>query len=370
MNTEVKVPSVGEAISTGQLSVWHKHDGDTVEIGDILFSLETDKVATEVLATAKGFLQILMQEGAEVFSGQVVATISSSRINALAEDGLVREPDVLEIASAPARKNTPPIFQVPASQPPAPRLVVEPFEPPLKITTTSDLRSTRKKLSPLRRKIASQLVAAQRHAAILTTFNECDMSAVMGLRAQLQDEFQKRHGVKLGFMSIFIKAAVDALQAVPSVNSRMDGDDLVINHYYDISIAVGTDRGLMSPVVRDCETKSFAQIEQDIVNFSIKAREGKLNMEDIRGGVFGISNGGIYGSLMSTPILNPPQSGILGMHKIQDRPVAVDGKVEIRPMMYLALSYDHRVVDGQEAVTFLQRIKQCIENPARMFVGV
>jgi 2-oxoglutarate dehydrogenase E2 component (dihydrolipoamide succinyltransferase) len=227
---------------------------------------------------------------------------------------------------------------------------------------------TRKKLSPLRRKIATQLVMAQHTAAILTTFNECDMSAVMALRKHMQDEFTKKHGVKLGFMSFFIKSVVDALRAVPAINSRMDGEDLVQHNYYDIGVAVGTDRGLMVPVVRDCETKSFADLERDLGGFAVKAREGKIGLDDLQGGVFTISNGGVYGSLLSTPILNPPQSGILGMHKIQDRPVAIDGKVEIRPMMYLALSYDHRVVDGREAVTFLVRVKDCIENPARLLL--
>jgi 2-oxoglutarate dehydrogenase E2 component (dihydrolipoamide succinyltransferase) len=231
-------------------------------------------------------------------------------------------------------------------------------------------RQTRKKLSPLRRKIATQLVSAQHNAAILTTFNECDMSSVMQLRKEMQEEFTKKHGVKLGFMSFFIKAVVDALKAVPSINSRMDGEELVINHFYDVGVAVGTDRGLMVPVVRDADQLSFAGVESALAGYAMKARDGKIAIDDLQGGVFSISNGGIYGSLLSTPILNPPQSGILGMHKIQERPMAVDGKVVIRPMMYLALSYDHRVVDGKEAVTFLVRVKDCIENPARLLLGI
>jgi 2-oxoglutarate dehydrogenase E2 component (dihydrolipoamide succinyltransferase) len=231
-------------------------------------------------------------------------------------------------------------------------------------------RISRKKLTPLRRKIAAQLVMAQHQAAILTTFNECDMSAVMKLRAEMQEAFTAEHGVKLGFMSFFIKAAVSALRAVPSVNARLDGDELVSNHYFDIGVAVGTDRGLMVPVVRDADQLSFAGLEKAMAAYAVKAREGKIEFQDLQGGVFTISNGGIYGSLLSTPILNPPQSGILGMHKIQERPVAVKGQVVIRPMMYLALSYDHRIVDGKEAVTFLVRVKDCIENPTRLMLGL
>jgi 2-oxoglutarate dehydrogenase E2 component (dihydrolipoamide succinyltransferase) len=224
-------------------------------------------------------------------------------------------------------------------------------------------------MSPLRKKIATHLVNAQHEAAILTTFNECDMSAVMDLRKRLQDDFTARNGVKLGFMSFFIKAVVEALKSVPQVNARIEGDEIVENHFYDIGVAVGTEKGLIVPVIRDCDQKSFAQIEKDIVDYAVKARDGKLGLPDLQGGVFTITNGGIYGSLLSTPIINPPQSGILGMHSIQQRPVAVDGQVVIRPMMYLALSYDHRLVDGKEAVTFLVRVKQCIESPERMLLG-
>jgi 2-oxoglutarate dehydrogenase E2 component (dihydrolipoamide succinyltransferase) len=234
----------------------------------------------------------------------------------------------------------------------------------------SEGRITRKKMTPLRRKIAAQLVMAQQQAAILTTFNECDLSAVMRLRSEMQEAFTKEHGVKLGFMSFFIKAVVSALQAVPSINAQIDGEDIVQNHYYDVGVAVGTDRGLMVPVVRDADQKGFARLEKDLADFAVKAREGKIQFSDLQGGVFTISNGGIYGSLLSTPILNPPQSGILGMHKIQERPVAVNGQVVIRPMMYLALSYDHRVVDGKEAVTFLVRVKECLENPVRLMLGL
>jgi 2-oxoglutarate dehydrogenase E2 component (dihydrolipoamide succinyltransferase) len=221
-------------------------------------------------------------------------------------------------------------------------------------------------MSPLRRKIAAQLVMAQQTAAILTTFNECDMSAVQELRAKSQEAFTKKNGVKLGFMSFFIKASVEALKAVPPINGRIEGDDFIQNNFYDIGVAVGTERGLVVPIVRDADKKTFADLEVDIAGFAVKAREGKLKIEDLQGGTFTISNGGVYGSLLSTPILNPPQSGILGMHKIMPRPVAIDGKVEVRPMMYLALSYDHRAVDGKEAVTFLIKVKECIEDPKKL----
>jgi 2-oxoglutarate dehydrogenase E2 component (dihydrolipoamide succinyltransferase) len=221
-------------------------------------------------------------------------------------------------------------------------------------------------MSPLRRKIAAQLVMAQHTAAILTTFNECDMSEVMGLRTKSQDAFTKKHGVKLGFMSFFIKAVVEALKAVPPVNGRIEGDDFIQNHFYDIGVAVATERGLVVPVLRDADKKSFAELERAIADYAARAREGKIKIEDLQGGTFTISNGGVYGSLMGTPILNPPQSGILGMHTIQQRPVAIKGEVVIRPMMYLALSYDHRAVDGKEAVTFLVTVKQCIEDPKKL----
>ncbi|MEP6955872.1 MAG: dihydrolipoyllysine-residue succinyltransferase, partial [Chthoniobacterales bacterium] len=219
---------------------------------------------------------------------------------------------------------------------------------------------------PLRRKIAQQLVMAQHTAAILTTFNECDMTAVQNLRKEKQDAFTKAHGFKLGFMSFFIKAVVEGLKLVPSINARIEGDDFIQNHFYDIGVAVGTERGLVVPVVRDADKKSFADLERSIGEYATKAREGKIKIEDLQGGTFTISNGGVYGSLLSTPILNPPQSGILGMHTIQQRPIALNGKVEIRPMMYLALSYDHRAVDGKEAVTFLIRVKDCIEDPTKL----
>ncbi|GAB4168349.1 MAG: 2-oxoglutarate dehydrogenase complex dihydrolipoyllysine-residue succinyltransferase [Terrimicrobiaceae bacterium] len=359
MSIEVKVPAVGESISTGILSVWHRKDGESISSGDVLFTLETDKVSTEVNAPESGIVRTQVAEGDEVRIGQTVALIDT--------DSAAEKP--APIPSTPAA----------LAQPAAPSPTPAPAAPPSPTASEPATKSapapapegrvTRKRLTPLRRKIAQQLVMAQHNAALLTTFNECDMSAVMQLRKEMQEEFVKKHGVKLGFMSFFIKAVVDALKAVPAINARMDGDELVTNHYFDIGVAVGTDRGLIVPVLRDCDTKTFGQIESDLGAFAVRAREGKIGIDDLQGGVFSISNGGVYGSLLSTPILNPPQSGILGMHKIQERPVAVDGKVVIRPMMYLALSYDHRVVDGKEAVTFLIRVKECIENPARLLLG-
>lgn len=225
-------------------------------------------------------------------------------------------------------------------------------------------------MSPLRAKIAQRLVAAQHEAAMLTTFNEVDMTAIMALRAQYKELFEKKHGVKLGFMGFFVRACVQALKDIPAVNAEIDGADLIYKNYYHIGVAVGTDKGLVVPVVRDCDHKSLSQIEKDINDFGKRARDGHLKIEEMQGGTFTISNGGVYGSLMSTPILNAPQSGILGMHKIQERPVAIGGKVEIRPMMYLALSYDHRVVDGQQAVTFLVRVKENLEDPARIVLDL
>jgi 2-oxoglutarate dehydrogenase E2 component (dihydrolipoamide succinyltransferase) len=231
---------------------------------------------------------------------------------------------------------------------------------------SGDGRFVRKRMSSLRRKIAQQLVMAQHTAAILTTFNECDMSAVQELRRNKQDEFTKKNGVKLGLMSFFIKACVEALKAVPVVNGRIEDEDFIQNNFYDIGVAVGTERGLVVPVVRDADKKSFADLERDIADYAGRARDGKLKIQDLQGGTFTITNGGVYGSLFATPILNPPQSGILGMHKIMSRPVAVDEKVEVRPMMYLALSYDHRAIDGKEAVTFLIKVKDCIEDPKKL----
>jgi 2-oxoglutarate dehydrogenase E2 component (dihydrolipoamide succinyltransferase) len=406
MAVEIKIPAVGESISSGVVSVWHKKSGDFVNAGDALFTLETDKVSTEIAAETSGVLDTLVPEGQEVKIGEVVATIDDSKKAPTAAPAEKKKAETK--SQAPAKEEVKSADRETLS-PGVRRIVDEEHLDPTKISGTgkggrltkgdvlaaaqnrgaaeekatpsqdravsaesrraessSDGRVVRKKMSPLRRKIASQLVMAQHTAAILTTFNECDMTAVQKLRAASQDAFTKKHGVKLGFMSFFIKASVEALKGVPVVNGRIEGDDFIENNFYDIGVAVGTERGLVVPIVRDADKKSFADLERDIGGFANRAREGKLKFEDLTGGTFTVSNGGVYGSLVSTPILNFPQSGILGMHKIMPRPVAVDGKVEIRPMMYLALSYDHRAVDGKEAVTFLITVKECIDDPKKL----
>ena len=410
MSVEVKIPAVGESITSGIVSVWHKKSGDFVNAGDALFTLETDKVSTEIAAEISGVLDTIVPEGQEVKIGEVVATIDDSKKAPAAKPAEEKAAAKSETKTAapPKEKSADAKTASPARtlSPAVRRIVDEEHLNPEKISGTgpggrltkadaltaaqnrgasekkidiepatagpsvggqlADGRFVRKKMSPLRRKIAAQLVMAQHTAAILTTFNECDMSAVQELRAKSQEAFTKKHSVKLGFMSFFIKASVEALKTVPVVNGRIEDEDFIQNNFYDLGVAVGTERGLVVPVVRDADKKSFADLERDIADYATKAREGKLKIEDLQGGTFTISNGGVYGSLLSTPILNPPQSGILGMHKIMPRPVAVDGKVEVRPMMYLALSYDHRAIDGKEAVTFLVRAKECIEDPHKL----
>jgi len=364
MSVAVIVPAVGESITSGVLSAWHKKDGDHVAVGDLLFTLDTDKVSSEVTALEAGVLKISVAEGAEVPIGSTVAEIDTAAKAAekMEDESSQLGKDKTESKKSDSvEKSEPKKEEAPAPKPNVP-------VPSAPSPTRPEGRVTRRKLTPLRRKIALQLVNAQQTAAILTTFNEVDMSAVMNLRKEVQEGFQAKYGVKLGFMSFFIKAVVEALQAIPQINAQLEGDELIENHYYDIGVAVGTEKGLMVPVLRDCEKLSLAGLEKELLGFAVKAREGKIGLSDLQGGCFTISNGGVYGSLLSTPILNPPQSGILGMHKIQERPVAINGKVEIRPMMYLALSYDHRVVDGKEAVTFLIKIKEALENPVRLFL--
>lgn len=368
MSVPVLVPAVGESITSGVLSAWHKKDGDQVSVGDLLFTLDTDKVSSEVTALESGVLKIKVAEGAEVPIGSTVAEIdTAAKAAPAAPKPEVKEQKPAEQAPEPEAV-TPKKKEAKSEKPASDLRPATPSPSPQPPSPAPEGRVTRRKLTPLRRKIAMQLVNAQQTAAILTTFNEVDMSAVMGLRKEVQESFQAKHGVKLGFMSFFIKATVEALKAVPQINAQLEGDELIENHYFDIGVAVGTEKGLVVPVLRDCEKLSLAVLEQQLLDYAVKAREGKIGLSDLQGGCFTISNGGVYGSLLSTPILNPPQSGILGMHKIQERPVAIDGKVEIRPMMYLALSYDHRVVDGKEAVTFLIKIKEALENPVRLFL--
>jgi len=360
----VKVPTVGESITSGVLGSWKKKNGDFVSTGDALFEIETDKVTSEVFAESDGTLETLVPEGSEVKVGQIVAHIVLSGKGSSRKSSPV-QPEVPKSKSAPAK--TPAREATPA----VPSMVHT--EADSAVITKSSPRSdreTRKKMSPLRRKIADRLVSAQHTAAILTTFNEADLSNLIALRTEVQPVFQSEHGVKLGFMSFFLQASVHALKAVPAINARIEGDEIVQQHYYDIGVAVGTERGLVVPVLRDCDQLDLAGLEKSLAAVASRAREGKLSLPDLEGGVFTISNGGIYGSVLSTPILNPPQSAILGLHAIQQRPVAIDGRVEIRPMMNLALSYDHRIIDGKEAVTFLIAIKKFVENPALAILGL
>ena len=358
---ELKVPAAGESITSANVAKWRKNDGEQVVQGEVLVTLETDKVSNELEAPASGRLKIITPEGEEVSIGAIIATIDTAATSGAVPAPAKPAPAPAVASAAPAPVAAPAAVKPDFSAPAAPVERVA-------LAEVSDGRTTRRKMSMLRRKIATHLVNAQQTAAILTTFNEVDMTSVMDLRKQVQENFMKKHGVKLGFMSFFVKAVAQALKDVPSVNGRIDGTDIIENHFYDIGVAIGTEKGLIVPVLRDVDKKSFAQIEKDILDYAKKAKDGKITIEDLSGGVFTISNGGTYGSLLSTPILNPPQSGILGMHTIQQRPVALNGQVVIRPMMYLALSYDHRLVDGKEAVTFLIRIKDCIENPTRLML--
>lgn len=374
---DVIVPHAGESITSASIGLWHVADGAFVSEGQLLVTLETDKVSNDLEASVDGVIHLISSVGEEVGIGAVIAQIEAGA-DGKDEAGSKKQvlPKVVKSpvpVSAPAVKPTPVV--------PAPSVVAGPIKPDLSVTPDHSQRAgqpvvenggrtTRKKMSMLRRKIASHLVNAQQTAAILTTFNEVDMSAIMQLRKDVQEGFVAKHGCKLGFMSFFVKATVQALKDVPAVNGQIDGTNIIQNHFYDIGVAIGTEKGLVVPVLRDCDQKGFANIEQDILNYATKAQDGKMELSDLQGGVFTISNGGVYGSLLSTPILNPPQSGILGMHTIQQRPIALNGEVVIRPMMNLALSYDHRLVDGKEAVTFLIRIKDCLENPGRLMLEV
>lgn len=411
---DVKIPPMGESISSGVLAKWHVKDGDLVKKDQPLFELETDKITSDGTAESGGKVTLKVATGTEVKIGQVVATIDTSVATAptatppakaevakeapandhpqspavrrlAAESGIdpaglagsgkagrVTKGDMLVAAEAtPSPSSATPTtpVNVAPSSPSTPAAAV-PSATPAPANTPAGARQTRRKMTPLRQRIAQRLVAAQHEAAMLTTFNEVDMSAVMALRAKYQDDFVKKNGLKLGFMSFFTKAVVHALKEVPSVNAQIDGDHVVENHFYDIGVAVSTEKGLMVPVVRNCEKLGMAEIEKSIGDAAKKARDGKITLADLEGGVFTITNGGIFGSMLSTPIINPPQSAILGLHAINDRPMAVNGQVVIRPMMYLALSYDHRLVDGKEAVTFLVKVKQAIEDPARLLLSI
>jgi len=423
MATEIRVPTLGESVTEATIGKWFKQAGDAVKADEPLLELETDKVTLEVNAPAAGVLaEITAKDGETVAAGALLGQIAEGGAAAASA-----KPAPAKAAPAPAKTASPaPLASAPAAAPRAPEQAAAPAlampPSPAAAKTAADngldvaevggsgrrgqvlkgdvlarlaegpaprapapaaptlmrpasapddaAREERVRLTKLRQTIARRLKDAQNTAAMLTTFNEVDMSEVMALRARYKDIFEKKHGVKLGFMGFFVKACVQALKDIPAVNAEIDGQDLVYKNYYHLGIAVGAEKGLVVPVVRDCDRLSLAQIEKSISELGRRARDGQLKIEDMQGGTFTITNGGVYGSLMSTPIINAPQSGILGMHKIQERPVVVAGKIEARPMMYLALSYDHRVVDGREAVTFLVRVKEALEDPARLVLDL
>ena len=412
MATEIRVPTLGESVTEATIGRWFKKPGDAVKADEPLLELETDKVTLEVNAPAAGVLaEITVKDGETVSPGALLGQIGAGTGNGEAPAATPAKPT--EAPAAPQQASTPAPAPAKTTMPPAPsaaKIAVEnginvasvegsgrrgqvlkgdvlPLTRPAPATAPvpapqpapqaraprpagDDAREERVRMTKLRQTIARRLKDAQNTAAMLTTFNEVDMSGVMALRAKYKDVFEKKHGAKLGFMGLFVKACVGALKELPAVNAEIDGSDLVYKNYYHVGIAVGTEKGLVVPVVRDADELSIAEIEKTISDFGKRARDGQLTMAEMQGGTFTITNGGIYGSLMSTPILNAPQSGILGMHKIQERPVVVAGKVEVRPMMYLALSYDHRIVDGREAVTFLVRVKEALEDPARLMLGI
>ena len=406
--TDVMVPALGESVSEATVSTWFKKVGDVVKQDEMLCELETDKVSVEVPAPASGVLaEILVQEGETVAANARLGIITEgaaapatkdepkakeaeavnspgagpetlterkdvedapSAKKAMAEAGLTR--DQVQGSGRDGRVMKEDVAKAPApaaTASPAPAPAAMPRGP---VSTDDASREERVKMTRLRATIARRLKDAQNTAAMLTTYNEVDMSGIMGLRNEYKDAFEKKHGVKLGFMSFFVKACTHALKEVPEVNAEIDGGDVIYKHYVHMGVAVGTPNGLVVPVVRDADQMGFAQIEKKIAELGLRARDGKLSMAEMQGGSFTISNGGVYGSLMSSPILNPPQSGILGMHKIQDRPVVVNGQIVIRPMMYLALSYDHRIVDGKGAVTFLVRVKEALEDPRRLLMDL
>lgn len=415
MAVEIKVPSVGESITEGTLARWLKQDGEQVQLDEPVCELETEKATTEIASPGAGTLHILVPEGKTVAIGTTLARIEESaarpKANARPEAvpnrvkareqttsrpkesaaAAVAEPPADAILSPAARRladengvdagrvqGTGPggrvtkedvLHYLERAQPATPR-EAKPAPTPEPAPAPSQPRERRQRMSAIRARIAERLIQAQNSAAILTTFNEADMSAVMALRAKYKDSFQKKYGVGLGFMSFFVKASIEALTAFPAVNAFIEGNDIVYHDDYHIGVAVSTEKGLMVPIVRDAGHLGFAAIEKRIAELAQKARDGKIAVGDLQGGTFTITNGGVFGSLLSTPILNPPQSAILGMHAIQKRPVAINDEVVIRPMMYLALSYDHRLIDGREAVSFLVRVKECIENPERLLLEI
>jgi 2-oxoglutarate dehydrogenase E2 component (dihydrolipoamide succinyltransferase) len=364
MSVELVVPSVGESITEVEIGDWLKNEGEHVDADEPVVVIETEKVTVELPSPASGTLKsLLKQKGDKATVGDVIGYLEEGD-SVRASQPVEREKTVERAPEpAPTREVRP--DAVVESQP-----TVRETEPKPQVETSHDRAEEIVPMTPIRRRIAERLVEAQKTAALLTTFNQIDMSAVMALRKKHQEVFQSRYGIKVGFMSFFVKASIEALKLVPQINAEVRGHDIVYRNYYDIGIAVGGGKGLVVPVIRNAERLSFAEIERKIAEFAQRAQENKLKLEELQGGTFTISNGGIYGSMLSTPIVNPPQSGVLGLHMIEDRPIALNGEVVIRPMMYVALSYDHRIVDGREAVTFLKRIKDVIEDPARMLLEV
>lgn len=385
MSIKIVVPPLGESVKEATIARWHKKPGDAVKIDELLVELETDKVTLEVNAPATGKLsEVVVKEGDNVGVGALLGSMEAGAAVASAQapapsKKIVSEPQVAkgkEIITSPAAQKVAADRGVDVTKisgtgkdsriTKGDVLEATTSQASAHIAPTNLVREQRVKMTRLRKTIAERLKASQNTAAILTTFNEIDMSEVFKIRKLYQEQFLEKHGIKLGFMSFFVKAVTQALKEIPAVNAEIDGDDIVYKNYYDIGIAVGTEQGLVVPVLRDADRLSFSEVEKNIVGLGKKAREGKLAMSDMAGATFSITNGGLYGSLLSTPIINPPQSGILGMHNVVERPIAVNGEVQIRPMMYVALSYDHRIIDGKEAVTFLVRIKQLVEKPEKL----
>ena len=391
MTVEIRVPTLGESVTEATVAKWFKAVGEAVAADEPLVELETDKVTVEVPAASAGTIsEIVAAEGATVEVGALLGAIAEGAGAPKAAPKPAAKPAA---APAPVAQAAPPVAASAGQAPSVRRLAAESGVNPADVAgsgkggrvTKGDMlahiagggaaaprqpREERVRMTRLRQRIAQRLKEAQNTAAMLTTFNEVDMSALMKVRADYRDTFEKKHGVRLGFMSFFAKASVVALRELPAVNAEIDGDEIVYKNYYDIGVAVSAPQGLVVPVLRDVDAMTFATIEQSIAEYGVKARDGKLAMEDLTGGTFTISNGGVFGSLLSTPILNPPQSAILGMHKIEKRAAVVNDQVVVRPMMYLALSYDHRIVDGREAVTFLVRVKECIEDPQRILLDM
>ena len=374
---EIKVPVLPESITEATVAAWHKKPGDYVELDDVIVEIETDKVVLEVPAEEAGVLsEITAEEGETVSEQQVLGLIDDE---AGSEDGQSKETqdnseEKVE-ESSPARSNEPEVIQQSTAKeqddtPDTPEVDSEPTPEPSNSKPIGNRMEERVPMTRIRKTIANKLHSATQNTAMLTTFNEVDMTEILSMRASYKEAFEKKYSVKLGFMSFFVKAAVESLKKFPTVNAYIDGEDIVYHAYCDVSVAVSSDRGLVVPVLRDAHKMGMHDIEKGIVDFAVRAQDGTLGIEEMSGGTFTISNGGVFGSLMSTPILNSPQSAILGMHKTQDRPVAVNGEIVIKPMMYLALSYDHRIIDGKEAVQFLISIKEALEDPARLLLKV